>query len=265
MIDVVIIDTYPVQDLCRLAIDQAVKTGIINRVHTFSHQPIYSGEIFYPIRKIESVVEYSHIMLNVLPCFIDADHVLVVQWDGMPISAEGWSPEFFNYDYIGAPWSMVDEPSNVGNGGFSLRSRALFDTLRKLRIRCDTTQHDGGIEDLILCKTHRTNMENAGCRFAPTDVARRFSVENVDYLSPFGFHGVFNLPKFLNEIALINFTDELVERTPRDLFIINFLIACINKKYDELYGATINSLESAKRFSGIQALINASAVVLPGF
>jgi len=60
---------------------------------------------------------------------------LLVQPDGFVINPDKWDNQFFEYDYIGAPWEQVPhsyldpwgKPHRVGNGGFSFRSKKLLD------------------------------------------------------------------------------------------------------------------------------------------
>jgi hypothetical protein len=107
--------------------------------------------------------------------------VLVVQHDGFIVRPESWDRKFLQYDYIGAPW----DNGIVGNGGFSLRSKRLLDVLAEMRDLL-TWPHP---EDGALCCTYRDELESRGILFAPTDVARRFSVEDEAYQNSFGLHG----------------------------------------------------------------------------
>jgi hypothetical protein len=58
----------------------------------------------------------------------------VVQYDGMAANKMHWSDDYYNYDYIGAPWpdrfTWIRPEEKVGNGGFSLRSMKLIEALR---------------------------------------------------------------------------------------------------------------------------------------
>ena len=63
--------------------------------------------------------------------YINTKFCLVTQWDGWVINSQKWNSEFLNYDYIGAIWP--DYSSNqIGNGGFSLRSKKLLRSTRDL-------------------------------------------------------------------------------------------------------------------------------------
>ena len=264
-LDVVIVDTYAQNLLPGLAIEQAVQTGLVRRVHTFSSQPLYAGEEFYRIKPIHTARDYSHIMLNVVPYCVDADATLVVQWDGMPCNRSVWTDDFLQYDYIGAPWGGCDPELAVGNGGFSLRSRRLANALVKLKISCNNQLAEGDAEDVLICRHNRATLQDMGCIFAPPDLACRFSVENEAVATSFGFHGVFNFPRLLPEQALLGTTQELCLRTSKDLFLINFLIACLNARYIDLYQETLVSLQAAQRFAAIQAILHRTATALPGF
>ena len=264
-IEAVIIDTYPQNRLAHLAIEKTVQTGLVKRVHTFSTAPIYQGEEFHRINPIESTADYSHFLLNIVPYFVDADAVLVIQWDGMPHAPQHWDADFLNYDYIGAPWGNCDESVAVGNGGFSLRSRKLMEALRRLKIKCDPSLQDGDAEDVIICKHFRQTILNCGCTFAPFALAQKFSVENSGLSDTFGFHGVFNFPHFLNEEELAGTADELCLRNGRDLFLINYILACLAENYSIAYAEAVKALETAGRFAGIANILERAGRRLPLF
>lgn len=264
-IQAVIIDTYAQNSLAHLAIEKTVQTGLIDRVHTFSKGPIYPGEEFHPITAIGSAADYSHFILNIVPYFVEADAVLVIQWDGMPRTVGNWNDDFLNYDYIGAPWGNCDEGVAVGNGGFSLRSRKLMETLKKLKIKCDPSLPESDAEDVIICKHFRREILGAGCSFAPFLLAQKFSIENNAHSQSFGFHGVFNFPDFLSEEEMDGKTDEICMRTTRELFLANFLIRCLQRNYLNTYDQTIKSLLTYNKYATVKNLLTANSVNLPGF
>ena len=61
-----------------------------------------------------------------------------MQPDGFVTKEGAWSDENYKYDYIGAPWDLsfdfpgLNEDTQVGNGGFSFRSRRLLFTTKYL-------------------------------------------------------------------------------------------------------------------------------------
>jgi hypothetical protein len=113
---------------------------------------------------------------------------LLVQLDGYPINEYSWCDDFLDYDYIGAPWpSWVHKSYLVGNGGFSLRSA-------KFIRACAHFKHRGVPEDRALCVDYHADLEDRfGIRFAPVEVAARFSTELIqtDISTVFGFHGFY--------------------------------------------------------------------------
>jgi hypothetical protein len=260
----VIVDTYEQNALARLAIEQTVATGLVDRVYTFSTAPIYPGEEFHRINPIHSAADYSHFMLNIVPHFVDADATLVIQWDGMPCNSEQWSDEFLRYDYIGAPWGNWDPSIAVGNGGFSLRSRKLMQVLASLKIRCDPSLPDSEAEDMVICHHYRMQMLENGCLFAPLGLAQTFSVENGKSGLCFGFHGVFNMPEKLPESCLLGHLDELCLRTGRALFLANFLLACMRRSYQDAYLECIESLRRAERLPEVAGIFALANIRLPG-
>lgn len=159
---------------------------------------------------IDSREAYSQFVIKELCALIDTDYVLLVQWDGFVVNAAAWSEDFLDYDYIGAKWIFHTDGHNVGNGGFSLRSKRLLEALRDPRIE------PGPVEDDAICRTWRPYLEAThGIRFAPESVADRFSFEASYWTSPpFGFHGLFNFWMFLDRAGLAAF---LSMATPRIL------------------------------------------------
>ena len=141
------------------------------------------------IPRLSSGREYSEFMLTRLLEFIDTPHCLVVQWDGFVLNAARWDPAFLELDYVGAPWPQFDDEHDVGNGGFSLRSRRLLEACRDPAFRI---AHP---EDVAIGRTNRTMLEERhGIRFADRGIAERFSFERTQPTeSTFGFHGIFNM------------------------------------------------------------------------
>jgi len=86
------------------------------------------------IARIASRDDYSRFILKSLLPYFGTPHVLVVQWDGYVVNPAAWDPAFLDCDYIGATWFWQPPGKRVGNGGFSLRSRRLFEALQDSRI-----------------------------------------------------------------------------------------------------------------------------------
>lgn len=139
------------------------------------------------IPSLRGIEDYNRIMLREILPHVRTTHVLVVQWDGFVVHADRWQPDFLEWDYIGAPWYHGGSPGVVGNGGFSLRSRRLLETLATMTL--DTSQP----EDMEICVHRRPELEQAhGMHFAPLPVAQAFACEYGGYRDTFGFHGMHN-------------------------------------------------------------------------
>lgn len=152
-------------------------------------RPLHPELEVVSIPSIKSADAYSQFVLYHLANHIRSEHCLVVQWDGFILDALQWDPAFLKFDYIGAPWPHFDDGHNVGNGGFSLRSRRLLETCRDPRFRRSSA------EDLAICRVNRSFLENEHeLLFADRLTAERFAFERSIPTSPtFGFHGVFNM------------------------------------------------------------------------
>jgi hypothetical protein len=156
------------------------------------------------IDRLASRACYSRFMLRELSSHIDTSHALCVQWDGFVLNGEAWDPAFLEFDYIGAVWPHFRDKHNVGNGGFSLRSRRLL-------AACGRLPFDGSVaEDLLISRVCRDRLEEEGIRFATEDVARKFAYERTASKGDeFGFHGAFNLVRFLSRERLQELVNEL--------------------------------------------------------
>jgi hypothetical protein len=234
-----IVDTYDCKLLSTQAIYRVLKLPNVSYVYTFSEFPIVKDSrvkhIYIP--KILNIKEYSNFVINKLPAFFEEfeeSHCLIFQWDGFPISPKRWDDTFLDYDYIGAPWynphADAEVKSLVGNGGFCLVSKKLFRAIKKMGITHDINHHQN--DDVIICKKNRPQLEAAGIRFAPLEIAEVFSrEEKFDNLS-FGFHGFYHFPVIFSEGEILNFIHELEKRlgnNPLSFYLL--LVACTIKCY----------------------------------
>lgn len=142
------------------------------------------------IDKLEGKEAYSRFIIKELADYFDTDYVLVTQHDGWVLDDSAWTDEFLQYDYIGAAW-LNNEGPNVGNGGFSLRSKKLQRILAT-----DEFIEPFHPEDNCICKIYRPYLEKKyGIKFAPDEIADKFSFELREPIqSTFGFHGEFHKP-----------------------------------------------------------------------
>lgn len=141
------------------------------------------------VEKICSSESYSTFVLKKLADYVTTSHCLIIQWDGYVKDATFWSPDFLSKDYVGARWPQFNDGLDVGNGGFSLRSRHLLHLCRHPDFRCFHP------EDVCIGRGNRAWLESQGIHFATAELADRFSVERAGDISrSFGFHGVWNMP-----------------------------------------------------------------------
>jgi hypothetical protein len=154
--------------------------------------------------------QLSALTLGLIPKVVSSDFNLMIQSDGYAVNPAAWTNQFYEYDYIGASWPKEAEGRNVGNGGFSWRSKKLYQAIQEIQSRYplenllleareDETWIDkfGGRsipEDNLICKVYRPILEKQyGIRFAPAKLADQFSIEthgDSPWLGKsFGFHG----------------------------------------------------------------------------
>lgn len=143
-----------------------------------------------PIAPLDKIEDYSHFIVKELYKYIDTEFVLIVQSDGYVKNPAAWDSAFLQFDYIGATWWHRDG-MNVGNGGFSLRSKRLMEI-----VATDPQIRLTHPEDHHICRTYRRYLERKyGIRYASEEAARKFSIEGHGrqekkyYTNEFGFHG----------------------------------------------------------------------------
>lgn len=165
------------------------------------------------VRPLTNIDEYNYYILYHLHKHINTDYVLLVQDHAFIINPDAWRDDFFDYDYIGAPWPWRErayitpygEHQRVGNGGFSFRSKKLLEVPLhqwipfRVSEMSDFYQMFGGNntnEDGNITVHNKHLYEKQGCKIAPIEVAKYFSYESPvpenTGIIPFGFHN--NLP-----------------------------------------------------------------------
>ncbi|PSO09720.1 MULTISPECIES: DUF5672 family protein [unclassified Sphingobium] len=170
-----------------------------------------------PIAPIRSSQAYSDFLLSQMVDHVDTTHCLIAQWDGHVLDAARWRADFLNYDYIGASWPQFDDNHDVGNGGFSLRSRRLMEACRHSAFR------PGHPEDVAIGRINREWLESLGMRFAPRELADIFSAERAgDVSCSFGYHGAWLMPQALGVADFWDIYRDLDDRGTirHDLFLI---------------------------------------------
>jgi len=172
-----------------------------------SHQcpeDLPEGITFEICPELKSKDDYSYYVIYNLINHVQTDYCLLTQHDGYVIRPHLWDDSFLKWDYIGAPWAIKDnayvtkegEHVRVGNGGFSLRSKNLLEYPRKYNMPYLEEQGFYN-EDGNLCVYNRSFLKNLGIRYAPIEVAAKFSYEVAlpenNGIKTFGFHGTMNL------------------------------------------------------------------------
>ena len=128
--------------------------------------------------QISSLRDYNTLLTSTLfwDRFLSYDHVVIFQNDSK-ILKEGIE-EFYEWDYVGAPWKFQ---YHGGNGGFSLRNpKVMYETLARVPYN-----HSLGYEDVYFCNHMHGNL-------APRQVCERFSCETIYKLGTLAYHAIDN-------------------------------------------------------------------------
>ena len=242
-------------ELCKLVLDHTIRCTGCEKVYVFSDIDFYPGSIFFKIDRLKNREDYSRFILKELGKHVVGNHFMIVQYDGMPACSSRWNNEFLYYDYIGACFECgacmfntgyhsdrCIKGHNVGNGGFSIRSRLLLDVCLNDDIVFDPQQP----EDTRICICYHDLFTSLGVRYAPAKLARTFSTEilglavkngalswNYDLFDrrcnqypTYGFHGTLGIPFFTSDEYLHTYISLLTKDE------INVQV------YDQFYGFT---------------------------
>lgn len=160
--------------------------------------------------------QYSAFCCHVLASYIDTEFCLIVQDDGWVLQGEAFFPEYYQFDYIGAPthmaicdvvdsrdwgqlwdgmsdleaegiyvsggvWAQIKPEFRrvVQCGGFSLRSKRLLEAPNKHGFAFRPSFEKPFNEDILLSAVWRRRFEELGYRIAPEEVSRQWAIEHV--------------------------------------------------------------------------------------
>ena len=204
-----------VEDRCLPHLECLIRNTIIKTPNDWCHNVVCTQINFEAINKVCKDIHadikvipvsvpgftqnsYNDMLLS--PWFwekINSENILIYQQDTF-LFREGIE-EFYDYDYIGAPWlqQQTDNENGVGNGGFSLRKKSkmlkCLATIKpsELNLSDDTTRYMKNSnlrnppEDVFFSKTLiEYNIGNVANR----ETASQFSEEREFSVNPLGGH-----------------------------------------------------------------------------
>lgn len=195
-------------DLTKYAIERSLEHIDPKEIVIISDKEILPGARHIIRPPVANISEYAEIMLKGTAEHVETGHALYVQWDGIANDSTQWTDDFLKYDYIGAPWPWEPEGFNIGNGGFSLRSKKLLDACQDPAV-C-LTDVESVAEDNIIGKTKRTYLETEyGIQFPTKEIAQQFSFELGEHKPSFGFHGLWNIFNLMSDADMDYFMPKI--------------------------------------------------------
>ena len=243
-VTLVIIDTES-YELGLRAVNQSVSKYPFQEVLIFSDDTSKWGNYSVNvIPKMTQIHEFNQFIIKELPKYLETDFFLVIQFDGFILNASEFRPEFFNFDYIGAPWYFF-KTHNVGNGGFSLRSRRLAEAVAEFRY--DPHRWP---EDAFICRKNEWRLRSFyNCRIADEKLASHFSVENqIRPFPTFGFHGLILLPMAYKDDASF-----LIEHLPKRILKDAARFKALEDGFNRFAPDHLEELRRARSYAMLQA------------
>lgn len=196
-------------DLTRYSIEQTLKHINPAEVVIISDREILPGARHIKAQPSNGMKEYANLVLKGMADYVNTSHAIYVQWDGVAYDGTQWTDEFLKYDYIGAPWPWMSEGQNVGNGGFSLRSKRLLDAIAQDADICLTPEVPLA-EDNIISVVQRPKLESQyGIKYAGTELARQFSYEIGHHRPSLGLHGLWNVFNLMTDADMDYYAERI--------------------------------------------------------
>ncbi len=178
--------------------------GKVKLVATYKPKVMTDGIEYEEIPSM-TAAGYNKFILRNLNDYIDTKYCVLIQTDGFIINPQLWDDEYLKYDYIGAPWKYnqhiqtkyIDEEMRkrnpkdvnlVGNGGFSFRSKKLLEETANCPVEFEA-RYGLHLEDIYICVNNYDYFIDAGIKFAPVELANKFSNDPINRNGCFGFHG----------------------------------------------------------------------------
>lgn len=242
MLTLVLIE-FQQYDLTKYAFEQTLEHCNPDEVLVVSDKDFIPGSRFVYRDPVVNYREYNKVMLKEVASHINQGHSLFAQWDGIAHNKDMWTDDFLKYDYIGAPWFWRPEGYNVGNGGFSLRSKKLLDSL--LDDRFQLADGDGFTEDSVIGFRGRPLLEREfDIKFPTAEAASQFSFEHGRYSNSFGFHGAWNIINMMSDKDI----DYIVPKMNFNNWPLNkcqyVLTACIRRHRKDMYDIVYEKLSA---------------------
>lgn len=178
-------------DLAKVAVEDCTKHCEFGEVLVFSDKNLnIPGASYVEVENWPSKLGWSEWLWYGVPEYIKTSQALLIQWDAGICKPEMWSEKFLSYDYIGAPWHWHEAHNNVGNSGFSLRSKRLQDFLVANRDKYPVKDP----EDVAISISYRDALQNQGFKWADGKTAWDFAFEctKKPSLEHFGYHAMRN-------------------------------------------------------------------------
>jgi hypothetical protein len=166
-----------------------IKFGKVTIFSPYKPRNITNGIDYVYIEK-QTPSTMNSFAIKELPKYYTHDYVLSIHDDGFIINPHLWTNEFLQYDFIGAPWPPLhwNTKNRVGNMGFFMKSKKFTDL--ELQIN-----YINGPNDWLVTNYYYDSFIECGCRYAPINIAAKFSMELPiseiphDLSKSFGFHG----------------------------------------------------------------------------
>ena len=213
--------------LAKRAMEETLSRVPFKNVLVFSDQDFLPGSKHVQIEH-GNMFSYCNLLLKGMLEHVETSHVIFQQWDAMVHDGSKWRDYFLQNDYIGATWPWRPHGQNVGNGGFSLRSRRLLEALQAPHLQMNIFGEHGVQEDNYIGIVWRPELEAQGIEYAPAPVADQFSQElGENGHRAMAHHGLWNVVQFMPRDVVEYFITNCPANTWNEVHRAHHTILCL--------------------------------------
>src|SRR5216684_1929777 len=95
-------------EICRIAVEDCLRRAVFGGVLIYTDDETRVGPLdgarYFQVPDWSNKVDAGRFYYSEAMAKVETEFGLLIEWDGGIHDATKWRQEFFEYDYIGAPW-----------------------------------------------------------------------------------------------------------------------------------------------------------------
>jgi hypothetical protein len=251
-VSLVILETR-YHELAKLALQHWTRRINFYEVIVFSDQNIMPGSKWVPVNPLlDENKDYGDILVRGMWPFVKSEYMILINWDTLLRDQSAWTPEFFEYDYIGSMWPwQAPHSDNTDHCGISWRSRKLLDAMRYPAVESTTD----AVPYHVSHHMEKILRDKFNIRISDQDMDRRFALEfEQDNGSSFAIRGLWNIINVFSRDVSESYVLGMPSMMWDDLNVAHEIVAAlINREYFDLLRFHAPTIKQSANYSNLIA------------